>query len=399
MEFGTNKIKKVVWLCHLNNKIITDKLGVKPDLEFAPWISSFADIFNQKGLHEIHIISPHKSLIISKSFRDKNIIYHFFPYTIPIIPKRIFNFIHWKTNHWWNKRKIRNIVRRINPDLIHLFGTENIYYTSAIIQFKSIYPILVTIQGFINYVDRDSQLTNYNKRKEIEIIKNLKHFGIRDNEMKSFILRFNSNATFHYHEIAPYVPKFHSEVQSKKKYDIVFFGRICKQKGVEDVIYAVKIIKELKANISAIIIGPADIEYKNYLYKIINELSLKENISILDATHKIDDLHKIVSQAIVSVLPTYADTIPGTILESMQIGIPCVSYPVGGIPKLNEELESVKLVEKGNIKMLSSTILNILNDEKLREDLVLNSKIIFNRKWSSETIFQQINVAYERIEK
>jgi len=65
---------------------------------------------------------------------------------------------HWpglfKLDYWsdfrLNKNYIKNIIIKINPDIIHLFGAENAYYSSTILQFRNKYPIVITVQGFIS---------------------------------------------------------------------------------------------------------------------------------------------------------------------------------------------------------------------------------------------------------
>ena len=152
---------KIVWICHFNNQKIADSLGLTEYKEFAPWISRFAEIFSAHGDLEIHIISPHDGIQRESKINDTPVVLYFFPFRFSFLPNRINNYINSLSNYYFIKRRYRKLVRQINPDLIHLFGTENAYYSSAVFQFIPRYPVLVTIQGFAYKISID----NYQVRK------------------------------------------------------------------------------------------------------------------------------------------------------------------------------------------------------------------------------------------
>ncbi len=394
--FGTNKRLKVVWLCHLNNEFITQQLGIKPSFEFAPWVSRFAEIFEKFNEVDVHIVAPHNQIFKEYSFTKNNIHYHFFPYIIPFIPKRISNWLHVNSNYLWNRLKIRGIVKKINPDLIHLFGTENAYFTSSIFQFNNKYPVLITIQGFAKYVQGNSKTIIKRKKVEVEIIKSFNNFGVRDEEMKGLIKGINPKANFFHHEIAPYIPKASLVAEEDKEYDIIFFARVVKTKGIEDLIQSVAIAKKKIRNLKLVVVGPITNDYKDYLLKLTDKLKLLENIVFIGPKDSIEDVHRILAKSRITVLPTYTDTIPGTIIESMLVGVPCISYPVGGIPTLNKDVETLKLVEKGNIESLSNEIINLLEDESLRKSLSDRAKEQVSLRWNDNAIHRSIVTIYHK---
>lgn len=399
MESGTDKgpMLKVVWLCHVNNQYISDRLGIKMSLEFAPWISRFIDIFKEMGEIEVHVVSPHKGIIQSHYFKDENIHYHFFAYTIPWLPKRIFNFIHLKTHYRWNKWQINRIISRIKPDLIHMFGTENAYFTSSIFQFKGRLPVFISIQGFINQFTISTPDIEFRKANEIRIIKEFKYFGVRDNAMKEFLMSYNPEVVFYHHEFAPYLPKVVALPEEQKIFDVVFFARVCKQKGIEDLLMAISLLRSKQEVVKLAVIGPASESYYDYLKSLSEELSISEQVDFLGSIDVLDEVHDIVSKAKLSVLPTHADTIPGTLIESMTIGIPCISYPVGSIPILNAELDAIKLVKTGDIEELALAISLLLRNEEKRTILAANALKVVSKKWNISLLYSDITISYQKI--
>lgn len=397
MESGiNNKRLKVVWLCHLNNDFIADKLGVKRGFEFAPWMARFVEIFKEFNDFDVYLVAPYSKIYKFRYIIDGNIKYCLFPISLPLIPKRIQNTIHFQTNYYWNRYCINKIINDIKPDLIHLFGTENPYYSTGIFQFRKKYPVLITIQGIVNQVIGTDYYLEYRKLIEKRIITQFINFGVRDEIMTEFIKDLNYSAKFFYHEIAPYKPIAYNK-NVLKKYDLVFFARVCKLKGVEDLIDALVLIKEKLQGVRLAIIGPAPKEYYDYLKGRVKEKEIEENVFFLGAQKSIHEVHNIVLESRVCVLPTHADTVPGTIIESMFLGIPCVSYAIGGIKDLNKEAKLIQLVEKGDIKGLSHSILELLENERLRNECINNSLKYVNGRWSEKQIYSQIKHAYKNL--
>ena len=164
---------KIVLLCHFTNNEIQNKIKpYKQIQEFAPWIPMFASAFeNQNGI-ELTIISPHKYISRTKHFKLRGVNYYFYNAHIPIIGRHWPSIFKWDyiSYFYFNRLKTRILVKNIKPDIIHLFGAENAYYSSTILQFKKKYPIVITIQGFIS---KTSDTQNVQLKRRIEIEKKL----------------------------------------------------------------------------------------------------------------------------------------------------------------------------------------------------------------------------------
>jgi glycosyltransferase involved in cell wall biosynthesis len=357
---------KIVWLCHFSNKKVQEILKPsKKVAETAPWISALISLFEEVPNVELHIVSPHKYIGSNRQFILSGIHYHFFNAHIPFLGRHWPGFfkIDYLTDFYLSKVKVRKIINMINPDLIHLHGAENAYYSSTILQFKDIYPVLVTIQGFVSHA---SSQDNLQVKKcinvEEEILRSLSHFGYRTQEMKKDILSFNPKAKLHWHF---YPTKEITPVEIEKKHDVVFFANISKDKGIEDLLKAISIVKHDIVNVSVCVIGAATTAYLNFLREMANQLGISDNIHWVGYLNSNIDVLKIASSSRISVLPTWHDIIPGTIIESMFLKLPVVAYSVGGIPEINDDGEFISLVTKGDINGLAEKILRLLKNPEL----------------------------------
>lgn len=361
--------KKIViaLICHFSNSEVQSILKPwKRIREFAPWIPPLAGIFENDDNVELHIISPHEYICCSKSFRLRNVYYHFFNAHIPFWGRHwpgFFKFDFW-SDFFVNKNKVKNIIKKINPDIIHLFGAENAYYSSTILQFTNKYPIVITIQGFVSKAS-DTQNDKVKERIEIEkeIITANNYYITNAEAVGKDIIAFNQYAKIRQINLPIKIPQ---PKDVKKQFDLVFFARVCKDKGIEDLLQAVSIIKKEKPDISLCVIGGGMLDDWKSKAK---DLNISENVNWAGFLPIQKDVHDMASTARISVLPTYHDIISGTIVESMFLKLPVVAYNVGSIHEINTKEEIISLVEKLDINGLAKTIITLLNVPKLQQEI------------------------------
>ena len=206
------------------------------------------------------------------------------------------------------------------------------------------------------------------------------------------IRKFNPNAKLHWHQYPIHKVKIY---QVNKKYDIVFFARISRDKGIEDLLKAVDIVKKRKNDVSIIVIGNSSKNYLKYLKELCTEYMIADNVIWAGFLPTQDDVHRIVSMAKISVLPTYHDIVPGTIIESMFLQVPVVAYGVGGIPDLNANDEVVKIVEKGNVERLAIEMLLLIKSKENRSILAEKAFIKANEIYDNSRILPDLIKAYK----
>jgi glycosyltransferase involved in cell wall biosynthesis len=401
MKTGTNNYRlKVVWLCHFANQEMKDHFHTPHVKEFAPWISNLIELFQDRTDIELHIVAPNIFTYNKQYVKIKNVHYHFFRITPNYIPRQVsFLFrIEPRTNYFFTKGRIRNTIRDINPDIIHLHGAENPYYSVGILPIIDMFPILVTIQGLIRIVSAREINTDQRIKIEEEIIRKSKHICVRTNEMRHIILEINPKAQLHFHNYPATMPVYIKDNSIVSTYDIAYFARICKDKGIEDLLEAVALIKKIKPDISLHVLGGgAEESYLRFLENKMKQLEIENNVKFLGFIETQHELHKQVSFAKICVLPTYADTVPGTIIESMFMKLPVIAYAVGGIPDLNNKGQAIVLVEKNNIQQLSNEIITLLENESKRNSIAAFAYNCALERYNNSAVVNDIVKAYNDI--
>jgi glycosyltransferase involved in cell wall biosynthesis len=370
---------RIAWICHFHDEEIGLYLKNCKKLNgFAPWITGLIKLFENDPDIELHIIAPHLGIKRDQVFTKSGVSYYFYSVGLPLSKKYTLSIFDVITDYYFLKRKVSKYIQLIKPDIIHLHGAENAYYSSTIFQFKNKYPILVTIQGFLSHT---LIRRNYKIRKRLKverkILSEFKNYGVRTIPMSNEIKKFNPEAKLHWHIYPVNIPQDLIEYhQVEKKYDCIYFARISKDKGIEDLIDAMSLIKTKIPSISLIIIGDGEDEYLQFLKTKAKKSGIESNVEWKGFIPSQEELFKLVSQAKITVLPTYHDIIPGTIIEGMFLKTAVVAYSVGGIPEINSKQEVIKLVTKGDLEALSDEIIKLLSNNDALTNLM---ELAYNR--------------------
>lgn len=398
-----NKIK-VVWLCHFANEEVKQYFGTSSVNEFAPWIGKMLDLFKQNSEVEIHVVAPNVFTNANTKFRQNGISYNFYPIVPPVFNgsflNRVYHFSRadFFSDFLWIKRQVSAIINEIEPDIIHLHGAENPYYSAAILPLFNKYNVLTTIQGFI----RNSTYLSFDIKNRIaieeKVIKKSTHLGVRTDEMSRIVKEINPTAALHFHNYPMDMPYTHkNNIGGHEPIDCLFFARVEKDKGIEDLLAAMAILKKKKTNISLSVIGGADKNYLNSLMEICERLNIIENITFLGFLPSEEDIYPYIMKAKMCILPTYHDILPGTILLSMFMKLPVVSYNVGGIPELNRDGKTVTLANRGDINQLSVEIWNLLNNDGARAEIAEKAYIYAHKRFDNENVVVDVVKAYQNV--
>jgi glycosyltransferase involved in cell wall biosynthesis len=390
---------RVTWVCSFENEEVANLLGAKFTKSISPWITDLIELFRDKTDIELSIITPNYYTNKNSEVKINNITIYLFQYRPFYLPPRAYNLVY---NYSFTRKNIAKIIETIVPDLIHLHGSENPLYSAGVLPLLNKYPVLVTIQGFISLsmTPRNwlSRYIRWNRiRYERKINSNATFFTNSAKDDLQTLRAFNKSAIAFEQPYPTKRPDLNLIGVSDKEYDLVFYARITKAKGIEDFINAVKILKIDQPDIKAIIIGGGAKRYVENVKSLVRALNLSKNIIFAGFQPTQQDVFRLATRAKVYVLPTYFDVLPGSIRESMFLKIPVVAYAVGGIPSLNDDKKCITLAEKGNIKELVEKIGFILRNDIVARELVDNAYELITNKYDNNKIYSNLLSIYNKI--
>ena len=111
--------------------------------------------------------------------------------------------------------------------------------------------------------------------------------------------------------------KFPYSTPPENKIVFTFVGRLIKDKGIHEFLYASKKIKELQPDVKIVILGAPD---NNPSSIDENEFNKIKNDGKIECMGFVSDVVKYITETSVAVLPSYREGCPHSMLEAMSIG-------------------------------------------------------------------------------
>jgi glycosyltransferase involved in cell wall biosynthesis len=173
-----------------------------------------------------------------------------------------------------------------------------------------------------------------------------------------------------------YLKEFRKKFADDSEKIILFVGHLIELKGAE---YAIRALQYTLEKTHLIIAGDGIL--MDDLKKLTKSLDLENRVTFFGMANleEVGWLHDISD---VFVCPPIIDSKGFTenlckvIPEAMESGLPVVATNVGGVPEIVQNEKTGLLVEQKDPEALAKAINRILDDDKLRNDLVTGSKKI-----------------------
>jgi glycosyltransferase involved in cell wall biosynthesis len=416
-----NKIK-VIWVCHFSNRKIREKLHLSKRIiyniirnllhkskitysDFAVWITNGVEEFEKNNEIELHVISPHSGMKYSfEYFILNDIHYHFFKPEADRLIAKFYNKILNKKERKYkkNRKKIKQIIERIQPDIIHMYGVENPYYSMIALDIdEKKYPFFVTLQTlmsdpiFYKYRHKDK---SYDFRVSVErkIIKKATFIGTSTVYYRNIIWeRINPDAVFFDYYLA-LSEKGQIENNIIKEYDFVYFAASI-EKAIDIAIEAFALAHKKNSSITLNVIGDVSYSFKQQLKNRINELKINNSVFFSGKLQTHENVLTQIQKSKFALLPLKTDMISGTIREAMFYCIPIITTETAGTPILNEKRESVLIAEQGDFQTLADNMLKLLESEELADKLRKNALVTVNELWNNSKDMKKLLEVYKAI--
>lgn len=387
---------KILWIVNVALPEVCALQNISKN-PYGGWLINASDYLARENEVELHVVFPHNS--DSKFIQGEDIIYHGIKVS-PQFDENVANF--------------EGFIKDINPDLIHLFGTELPHALPSVrAATKLNVNVIVSIQGLVsvykkhlfadlpfsviygmtlrNALNLDSiylqeRLLNKRGREEERLLKEVSYVIGRTKWDKTCVENVNDCAEyFHCNETLRksfYQHKWN--VNSMTRHKIFISQGHYSIKGLHYVLEAISLLVAEYPSIQVCVGGKNILDddkrygvslrskYANYIRKLIGKFQITKNIKFLGAL----DEAEMVKEYLDSHLYICSSTIensPNSLGEAMILGVPCIASFVGGIPDLiKNEVEGI-LYQHNAPYMMAKAISRVFNSDELALTLSENS--------------------------
>ena len=408
---------KIAYICHVSNGKIRDELHQRipwyekfsrrilkknPPLlnDYAQWNTNAIEELSQYEEIELYVISPSQFMTRKECcFTIDEVSYYFFKdeddYFINKIKKALFPNSNQSYNK--NRRIIQNYIKEIKPDIVHIVGAENPYYSLSALDVSRTIPLIVQLQTLMLDPQFKKNVTNttissYNYRVEVEkkVINRADYIATPVELFKRIIVNEIKPEAVFLNMTLPLTESVNRD-NTKKEFDFVYFASNI-SKACDLALEAFGLAHRRHPDIRLDIIGNYTEAYKAELDKIIERYDIEHCVFFEGKLPSHEDVMHQIRKSRFALLPLKIDLTSGTIRESMANGLPVLTTITQGTPNLNEDYVCVLLSEIGDHQSLADNMCKLLEDVDLSNLLKENGyKKACSKISNTEIVMQWVN--------
>ncbi len=157
---------------------------------------------------------------------------------------------------------------------------------------------------------------------------------------------------------------------------ILFLGRICRDKGMDEILSAMDEIR--KEYSDAVLYIGGIFEETGYIAEVEERSLYVKHIGWVQGRDK----NKYLSECGIMVIPSYFEGFGLTVVEAMNSGLVAIGSNVGGIPDIIEDGKDGLLIPPKDAVSLRNAILRVMKDETFAEKLKVRAHEKVLKKYS-----------------
>lgn len=295
-------------------------------------------------------------------------------------------------------------VKLWKPDIIHLQGNS-----SSLLLLLKLKNNNVVITPHADLKGEYANLQSLKNKINHKLVIYIEHFIMKKFNNIIFISEYLKNIFYNQKIVDkinsqtviynPVNPIFYlvKENEYVNRLNILYIGGITKRKGLIDLINSLVELKAKGIIYHLNIVGDfANNGYKDLIITAIKEKQLDSQITFFGWISQ-KDIVELMNYNGIFVLPSYQESLPMAIIESMSSGKLIIATGVGGITEIVKHEVTGFIYNKGDIKQLSSILEKLYLDPSLYLSISKNAKAYANDNFSPQMISQKTKYYYSTI--
>ena len=305
----------------------------QPKGHYATWLPQIAEAWDGQTEAEIHWVVMSELVQERRDLCEWGQMFHVLPTSQSGRATTLFRA---------DRKKIHEVLNEIQPDLVHGWGTEDVYGLAAVLSGR---PNIVSMQGILSYYALKNRMPARSYLQailELFILWRADKVTTESEWGRNVVLRRNPFAKVEIVEYGVQQLFFQTKWQPEEtKPFALFVGGISPRKGIQDLVEAFRDPKLSGSEL--VVIGGGEGAWSENLQK-----SAPPNIRWL-GRKTAEETAQYMAKAWCLVLPTRADTSPNVVKEARVIGLPVITTRNGGQASYVRDGEDGYFVECGDV--------------------------------------------------
>lgn len=318
----------------------------RPQGHYGTWFPQIAEAFEKFRDMEIHWVVLDSRLGKAREILWRNQHFHILPTATRHRASTLFR---------KDRAALRKVLREIQPDLVHGWGTEDIY---AIAAATSGYPNIVSMQGILSHYvlkNKMSPRVYFQALLELIVLWRADRVTVESQWGEKCLQRRNPFARISLVEYGVQSQFFDEEWSPDPEKPVaIFIGSINPRKGIQDLVAAFR--NPSLAGSELWVVGGDSGPWGEGL-----RADASANVRWLGRKTS-QETAGLLGRAWCLALPTRADTSPNVVKEARVIGLPVITTPCGGQASYIEDGRNGFFVAPGDVQQLTKCLAQLLCD-------------------------------------
>ena len=387
---------KVAILSNYATWALEGRPGYRPDVgrHPSPWVVNLAHALARLGTIEVHVVTQTDEIDHDMEAESQGVRLHFLR-----CPRRL----RAATLFVFDCERLHRALRRIQPDLVHSHGTEDVYTIAAL---KSGYPMVMTMQGLQFKIARHVNTPLFSRMRLMQVweqwcLRRVRHIIAKSGHVAESVAPLAPQAKIHRIPNAMNPVFFNNTVRatSSEPQRLLFGGIIAPVKGLQYLVTALDQLRSRRPGLKLVVVGVPGRGSEGYFESICEQISalhLEEAVEFR-GFQRPESMALEIAQTSIVVVPSLHEMFCNMVAEAMAIGRPVVASQVGSLPELVDHGRTGLLVPSANPESLAAAIEKLLEDEPLRTRMGLAAVEKARRLWDPQQVARQTEAVYRLV--
>ena len=187
--------------------------------------------------------------------------------------------------------------------------------------------------------------------------------------------------------------KITNRIADDKVINILFIGRIDKNKGLEEIVIALEILKRENVSFRFHLAGtgPEEDWFVDECSRVLGNQFIHHGVI------GYEEKSTIFMETDIFLLPSYFEGMPNGMLETMAYGAVAVCTPVGSIPEVIIDNDNGILVDVKKADQIAERIVKIIANKKKRMEMSINAHETMKNNYSLDSYMNKLNQIYNKV--
>ncbi len=180
---------------------------------------------------------------------------------------------------------------------------------------------------------------------------------------------------------------------TKKIYDIILHSRLLVDKGIFELIDAIIHLRKKKIFLKVLLLGKPDKKNRSSISK--DQILIWQSKKIIIWKGKVENVIPYLNKSKISILPSYREGLPKSLLEAASCGLPIIATDVPGCREICKNNYNGILVAPKNPLSIANAIEKLLKNLNLIKKFGENSRKLVIKNFSDKIVSNQFLKTYQ----